>query len=215
MKNSSTFPRPSSSTDARTDTVDLPKQQQAARETFSSSTGAFCTPAICGDAERSRCGWRSTGAPPWCAAPRAANTELLRLYHSIGRDILERQDHAGWGGKVIDRLAADLRDAFPDLRGFSVRNLHYMRAVAAAWPKESDFLQSPSAELTWSHVTTLITQLDDQQLRTWYATHAVQQRWSRNVLQHQIMSRLHTRIGSAPSNFAVTLPHLIPTSPKP
>ncbi|WP_328296160.1 PDDEXK nuclease domain-containing protein [Kineococcus sp. NBC_00420] len=139
-------------------------------------------------------------------AARAANTELLRLYYSIGRDILERQDHAGWGGKVIDRLAADLRDAFPDLRGFSVRNLHYMRAVAAAWPEESDFLQSPSAELTWSHVTTLITQLDDQQLRTWYATHAVQQHWSRNVLQHQIMSRLHTRIGAAPSNFAVTLP---------
>ena len=139
-------------------------------------------------------------------AARAANTELLRLYYSIGHDILARQDHAGWGAKVIDRLAADLRDAFPDLRGFSVRNLHYMRAVAAAWPTEADFLQSPSAELTWSHVTTLITRLDDPQLRTWYATHAVAQRWSRNVLQHQITSRLHTRIGAAPSNLSATLP---------
>jgi predicted nuclease of restriction endonuclease-like (RecB) superfamily len=139
-------------------------------------------------------------------AARAANTELLRLYWSIGRDILDRQDHAGWGGKVIDRLAGDLRDAFPDLRGFSVRNLHYMRAVAAAWPTETDFLQSPSAELTWSHVTTLITRLDDQQLRTWYAAQAVQHHWSRNVLEHQIMNRLHTRVGAASSNFAHTLP---------
>lgn len=81
-----------------------------------------------------------------------------------------------------------------------------MRAVAAAWPTERDFLQSPSAELTWSHVTTLLTRLDDQALRTWYATQAVQHHWSRNVLQHQIMNRLHTRIGAAPSNFTRTLP---------
>lgn len=139
-------------------------------------------------------------------AAQAANTELLRLYWSIGRDILDRQDQAGWGGKVIDRLAADLRDAFPDLRGFSVRNLHYMRAVAASWPTEADFLQSPSAELTWSHVTTLVTRLEDPALRTWYAAQATHQRWSRNVLEHQIKSRLHTRTAAAPSNFARTLP---------
>ncbi len=139
-------------------------------------------------------------------AARAANTELLRLYWSIGRDILDRQEGAGWGGKVIDRLAGDLRDAFPDLRGFSVRNLHYMRAVAAAWPTEQDFLQSPSAELTWSHVTTLVTRVQDPELRTWYAGMAVGDHWSRNVLEHQITSRLHARIGAAPSNFAHTLP---------
>jgi len=139
-------------------------------------------------------------------AARAANTELLRLYWSIGRDILDRQHGSGWGGKVIDRLAGDLRDAFPDLRGFSVRNLHYMRAVAAAWPTEQDFLQSPSAELTWSHVTTLVTRVQDPELRTWYAGMAVGDHWSRNVLEHQITSRLHARIGAAPSNFAHTLP---------
>lgn len=87
-----------------------------------------------------------------------------------------------------------------------MRNLHYMRAVAAAWPTEQDFLQSPSAELTWSHVTTLVTRVEDPQLRTWYAGMAVQDHWSRNVLEHQITSRLHARIGAAPSNFAHTLP---------
>ncbi len=139
-------------------------------------------------------------------AARAANTELLRLYHSIGQDILDRQHSAGWGAKVIDRLAADLRAAFPDQRGFSVRNLHYMRALAAAWPDEAVFLQSPSAGLTWSHVTALITRLDERDLREWYAAKAVEQAWSLKVLQHQIATRLHTRIGAAPSNFAAHLP---------
>lgn len=139
-------------------------------------------------------------------AARAANTELLRLYWSIGRDILDRQDQAGWGSKVIDRLALDLREEFPEIRGFSVRNLHYMRAVATAWPTEDQFLQNPSAELPWSHVTTLVTKLDDPELRTWYGGQSAQQNWSRNVLEHQISSALHRRIGAAPSNFASTLP---------
>ncbi|WP_432524466.1 PDDEXK nuclease domain-containing protein [Kineococcus sp. SYSU DK006] len=139
-------------------------------------------------------------------AAHAANTELLRLYWSIGRDILDRQERAGWGAKVVDRLATDLRAAFPRLRGFSVRNLHYMRAVTAAWPTEADFLQSPSAGLTWSHITTLVTRLDDPALRTWYATASAEQSWSLKVLEHQIATRLHERLGAAPSNFSAHLP---------
>ena len=65
----------------------------------------------------------------------AANAAMVVLYWDIGRMILERQDRAGWGAKVIDRLAADLREAFPDMKGFSPRNLKYMRAFAAAWPE--------------------------------------------------------------------------------
>lgn len=117
-------------------------------------------------------------------AARAVNVELLRLYWSIGRDILDRQEQSGWGSRVIDRLAVDLRQAFPDIRGFSVRNLHYMRAVAAAWPTEVEFLQTPTAELTWSHVTTLLSGVDDPSRRLWYAAKAVEHGWSRNVLAH-------------------------------
>src|SRR5688572_27566440 len=64
----------------------------------------------------------------------AVNRELLMLYWQIGRDILRRQQEEGWGAKVIDRLAADLHAAFPDMRGFSTRNLKYMRALAEAFP---------------------------------------------------------------------------------
>jgi hypothetical protein len=65
---------------------------------------------------------------------RAANTELLVTYWSIGREILDRQQHEGWGAKVIDRLSADLKAGFPGARGYSPRNLKYMRSFAAAWP---------------------------------------------------------------------------------
>src|SRR5262245_812776 len=67
----------------------------------------------------------------------AVNRELTVLYWQIGRDILRRQQDEGWGAKVIDRLAADLHAAFPDMRGFSTRNLKYMRAVAGAFPNEA------------------------------------------------------------------------------
>lgn len=64
----------------------------------------------------------------------SANSAMVLLYWDIGRMILTRQDHAGWGAKVIDRLADDLRAAFPDMKGFSPRNLNYMRTLASAWP---------------------------------------------------------------------------------
>ncbi|WP_432507473.1 PDDEXK nuclease domain-containing protein [Kineococcus arenarius] len=139
-------------------------------------------------------------------AARAANTELLRLYWSIGRDILDRQQAAGWGAKVITLLAEDLRATFPDQRGFSRRNLQYMRALAAVWPEEADFVQQAVARLPWGHLTVLLDRLDEPALRHWYAAEAVEHGWSRNVLEHQVMSRLHARSGAAPSNFAAQLP---------
>ena len=74
-------------------------------------------------------------------AALAANRELVLLYWQIGRDILARQGRDGWGAKVIDRLAQDLRSAFPDMKGFSRRNLLYMRSFAEAWP-ELEFVQA-------------------------------------------------------------------------
>ena len=83
-------------------------------------------------------------------AALAVNRELVRLYWQIGRDILERQAREGWGAKIIDRLAQDLRNAFPDMKGFSPRNLKYMRAFALAWP-DAEFVQDVLAQLPWYH----------------------------------------------------------------
>lgn len=69
-------------------------------------------------------------------AAMAVNQELIRLYWQIGREILARQKAEGWGSKVIDRLAMDLKREFPGITGFSPRNLKYMRAFAEAYPNE-------------------------------------------------------------------------------
>lgn len=90
----------------------------------------------------------------------------------IGRMILERQKDAGWGAKVIDRLAADLREAFPDLKGFSPRNLKYMRAFAAAWP-EREIVQEPLARIPWYQHIALLEKLDDRAERVWYTGQAL------------------------------------------
>jgi predicted nuclease of restriction endonuclease-like (RecB) superfamily len=83
-------------------------------------------------------------------AALAVNSELVSLYWSIGRDILVRQQQQGWGAKVVDRLAADLRRAFPEMKGFSPRNLKYMRSFADAYPDEQ-FVQQAVAQIPWFH----------------------------------------------------------------
>jgi predicted nuclease of restriction endonuclease-like (RecB) superfamily len=138
-------------------------------------------------------------------AALAVNAEQIRLYHEMGVDILARQARDGWGAKVIDRLSSDLRDEFPDMKGFSRRNLMYMRDFAAAYPDWS-IVQQRAAQLPWFHIVTLITKLDTPALRDWYAHEAVVQSWGRDTLVQHIRSQLHLRQGAAVTNFAQRLP---------
>ena len=135
----------------------------------------------------------------------AANATMVLLYWDIGRMILERQDRAGWGAKVIDRLAADLRKAFPDMKGFSPRNLKYMRAFAAAWV-ERPIVQEALAQIPWYHHIALLEKLDDPAKRLWYARKAMEHGWSHSILVLQIDGRAHARQGKAITNFRDTLP---------
>ena len=138
-------------------------------------------------------------------AALAANAELIRLYWQIGRDILERQAQQGWGSKVIERLARDLRAAFPEMKGFSRANLLYMRAFAEAWP-ESAIVQQTVGQLPWGHNVLLITRIKDPDLRLRYAEQARAEGWSRTTLELQIRNRLHERQGQAVTNFDARLP---------
>lgn len=138
-------------------------------------------------------------------AALAVNRELVLLYWGIGRAILERQQREGWGARVIDRLSVDLRREFPEMKGFSPRNLKYMRAFAEAWPDES-IVQQVAAQLPWFHNCIMLDKLDDPATRIWYAKAAIEHGWSRNVLALQIDSALHRRQGQAVTNFARTLP---------
>ena len=135
----------------------------------------------------------------------AVNEEQIKLYHEIGREILDRQDKEGWGAKVVNKLSADLRGEFPDMKGFSPRNLKYMKHFAQECP---DFLigQQSAAQLPWFHLVTLITKVSDPLLRVWYAERAIEHSWSRGTLQAQIKSDLHLREGKAVTNFDKRLP---------
>jgi predicted nuclease of restriction endonuclease-like (RecB) superfamily len=135
----------------------------------------------------------------------AVNRELMLLYWQIGRGILERQREAGWGAKVIERLAADLHREFPGMSGFSRTNLLYMRAFAEAWPDES-FVQQVVGQIPWGHNLRILDLIKTPAERQWYVHQAIEHGWSRNVLVHQIESGLYQRQGKALTNFEVTLP---------
>lgn len=138
-------------------------------------------------------------------AALAINQELVQLYWDIGTGILMRKKQHGWGAKVIRRLSDDLRREFPEIKGFSVRNLDYMCLFAASWTRD-EIAQAPLAQLPWYHLSTLQSKLSTKKERLQYAQLAVQHGWSRNVLVHQIELRTAERIGAAQNNFAAVLP---------
>lgn len=138
-------------------------------------------------------------------AALAVNQELIMLYWHIGQEIVERQLSQGWGSKVIDRISKDLRREFPEMKGFSPRNLQYMRALAEAYPDEQIVLQV-IAQIPWGHNQSLLNKLNSPEQRLWYARKTVEFGWSRNILDLQIDTNLFTRQGGAITNFERTLP---------
>jgi predicted nuclease of restriction endonuclease-like (RecB) superfamily len=135
----------------------------------------------------------------------SANSAMVLMYWDIGHAILERQRKEGWGAKVIDRLSYDLKKAFPDMTGFSPRNLKYMRKFAESW-QERSIVQEVLAQITWYHNLALLEKADDAKIRLWYANKTLEYGWSRNILAIQIATHLHERQGKAINNFPAALP---------
>lgn len=134
-----------------------------------------------------------------------ANSEMICLYWKIGKDILDKQEKDGWGAKVIDRISKDLKDAFPDMSGFSPRNLRNMKQFAECWPDFSIW-QQVVANLPWRSNCILMSKLENQETRIWYAQKAIENGWSSNVLDLQIKSSLMERMGKSVNNFVAALP---------
>jgi predicted nuclease of restriction endonuclease-like (RecB) superfamily len=138
-------------------------------------------------------------------AALAVNQELILLYWQIGGEILSKEREQGWGTRVVERLARDLKREFPDIKGFSARNIRYMKALAEAYPDEA-ILQRCVARLPWRHNIALLEKLKSDQERHWYAQQAIENGWSRDILVLQIESQLHLRMGGAITNFEQVLP---------
>ena len=138
-------------------------------------------------------------------AVMSANSEMLKLYWRIGNTILLQQSEQGWGAKIVDKLAKDLKEEFPDMKGLSVRNLKYMRAFAESYPDIS-FVQAPLAQITWYHNITLLDKVKNSEQRLIYIEETVKNGWSRDVMVRQIESKYIDRKGISQSNFERVLP---------
>lgn len=134
----------------------------------------------------------------------SVNRELIMLYYNIGKIINE---HKAWGNKFIDNLASDIKLEFPNVKGYSVRNLKYMAKFAETYPDEQ-FVQQVVAQIPWGQNIVLLDKVNDDNTRRWYVEKTIENGWTRNVLTHQIESDLYTRqvLANKVSNFENRLP---------
>lgn len=137
------------------------------------------------------------------SATLQVNKELILLYYHIGCIINE---HKSWGNKFIDNLAKDIKLAYPNSTGYSVRNLKYMAKFASIYDEQ--FVQEALAQITWYHNIALLDKVKNKDANIWYAKEVVKNGWSRNVLVHQIESGLYERqaIARKIANFENLLP---------
>ena len=110
-----------------------------------------------------------------------ANYSMICLYWNIGRAILKKQEEEGWGAKVIDRMAKDIKGAFPEMSGFSPRNIKYMRKFAESWP-DFEIVQRVVAQIPWRTNRMLLDKLDSMESRIWYANKAIENGWKTEYL---------------------------------
>lgn len=168
-------------------------------------------------------------------AALSVNSELLRFYWELGGEIVIKQKSAKWGAKLLIQLSKDLMAEFPEMKGFSERNLKYIRQWHLFYTRErqngiyqigqqlvsqleghnesqvtkQEFGQQLVAQITsipWGHNIAIITKCKDIEEALYYVENTMVHNWSRSVLAHQIESRLYQREGRSINNFAITLP---------
>lgn len=155
-------------------------------------------------------------------ATLAANAEMIALYWEIGQLIYQRQQEKGWGAGVTSRLANDLKNELPEVKGFSERNLKFMVQFYKEYPQkpeaaaigkqavsqlENTSLSQLIAFIPWGHIILLMQKIKDFTTRLWYVEQTIQHGWSRDVLGLMIKSNLHVRQGDSTNNFSTHLPN--------
>jgi predicted nuclease of restriction endonuclease-like (RecB) superfamily len=138
----------------------------------------------------------------------AVNSQLLQLYWELGRDIVKKQEQAKWGDAVLEQLSIDLRLSFPEINGFSKRNLYAIRQWYLFYSQQFEFVPQPVAQIPWGHNRLLISKIKDVGIALFYANETIRQGWSRDQLEVQIKANYFVAHGNAVSNFSSTLPAL-------
>jgi predicted nuclease of restriction endonuclease-like (RecB) superfamily len=137
----------------------------------------------------------------------AVNSALIEFYWELGKMLYEKQ--TAWGTGFLENVSRDLKTEFPEMSGFSVRNLKYCRKFFEFYGIDNTFdekRQQLVAQIPWGHNIMIITKLNDIQIADFYLEQTVNNAWSRDTLALQIKSELHKRQGKSINNFQATLP---------
>ena len=139
-------------------------------------------------------------------AALSANSELIKLYWDIGKDIFEKQEIQGWGNSIVENLSKDLKSEFPNTKGFSRRNLFYMKKFYNFYKNDFEKVQQLVAQIPWGHNVLIISKLQNINEAVFYLNETLENNWSRDILDMQIESDLYERKGKAITNFSQSLP---------
>lgn len=139
-------------------------------------------------------------------AALSANAELLKLYWDIGKDLFEKQENQGWGNSVVENLSKDLKEEFPYMKGFSRRNLFYMKSFYSFYKSDFKKVQQLVAQIPWGHNLKIISKSINIEVAIFYLNETLENSWSRDILASQIENGLFERQGKALTNFSKSLP---------
>ncbi len=136
----------------------------------------------------------------------SANSELIQLYWDIGKDLFEKQENQGWGNAIVENLSKDLKEEFPNMKGFSRRNLFYMRSFYILYKSDFEKAQQLVAQIPWGHNIKIISKSKSIKEAIFYLNETFENNWSRGILDMQIENHLFERQGKAITNFLKALP---------
>jgi predicted nuclease of restriction endonuclease-like (RecB) superfamily len=136
----------------------------------------------------------------------ALNDAVIKLYWQIGGEIIEKEKNAGWGSGFIDRLSRDLSVEFPDMKGFSRRNLYAIRQWYMFYSPSFSIVPQPVAQIPWGHNRLIISKIKDANIAIWYASATIENGWSRDILEMKIEKDEYMRAGKSLTNFSKALP---------
>ncbi len=141
-------------------------------------------------------------------AATSVNAQAIEMYFNVGKAIVERQEQTDWGNAVLKKLSTDLASAFPEMKGFSERNLYRMRTFYLAYRDNYGIFATAVAKIPWGHNIVILDKVKEPTERNWYVAKTLEHGWSRAILEMQIETGLFERQGQAVTNFATTLPAL-------
>jgi len=134
------------------------------------------------------------------------NSQVLELYWEIGRDIAEKQQNSGWGSGFIEQIAEELKHDFPEIKGFSRRNIYAILQWYKFYSEKYQFVPHHVAQMPWGHNRLIITKIKNIEEAEFYCRAVIQNAWDRDTLEIQIENKYYLTAGNSTHNFTNTLP---------